>query len=80
MPSDLYEKYHGIGGLHRLELDVEIASEVSRQISDATSKGKSNSSDIKGVIARRKQARSAATANSISEDDAIQMLTDFEKK
>ncbi len=70
-----------MGGLHRLELDVEIASEVSRQISDATSKGKSNSSsNIKGVIARRNQARQAAKNNAISESDAIQMLTDFENQ
>lgn len=75
MPSDLYEKYHGIGGVHRLELDIEIAAEVSRQIADATSKGKSNNtSGIKGVIARRNQARQAAKSRAISDEDAVNML------
>ena len=75
MPSDLYEKYHGIGGYHRLTLDIEIASEVSRQIAAATSKGKSNNqSNIKGVIARRNQAREQAKKNAISDDEAINMI------
>lgn len=74
LPSDLYEKYHGIGGISRMELDIEVASEVSKQIADATSKGKSDSSNIKGVIARRKQARAAAQKNAITDDEAVNML------
>ncbi|MAK37432.1 MAG: hypothetical protein CMC15_14850 [Flavobacteriaceae bacterium] len=60
--------------MHRLELDIEIASEVSKQISDATSKSKDRKSNIKGVIARRKQARAAAQKNAITDEEAVNML------
>lgn len=79
VPSDLYEKYHGVGGKHRMELDLEIASEISLQIKEASHKNASDSDGIssrtKGMIARRKQARVSAEKARISDDEAYKIAT-----
>ncbi len=79
MPSDLYEKYHGIGGLARMEFDMEVATEISKQIADAQGKGKNAPrGGIKGVVARRNQLRKQAQQNAISDEQAVNMLMGIE--
>ena len=68
--SDLYEKYHGEGGNHRLQLDLAVAAEISDQVSEHVSKGK----DGKGAVARRNQRRAARME--VSDDDAVKLLKD----
>jgi len=59
-----------------MNLDIEIATEISSQISEHGSKSKSNPNrDIKSVIARRKQSRATANTQSISDDEAVNMLS-----
>ena len=69
--SDLYERYHGVGGHHRLELDLAIASEISDQVQEHIDKGKKK--DGKGAVARRNQKRDA---REVSDDEALKLLKD----
>ena len=79
MPSDLYEKYHGIGGLARMEFDMEVAAEISKQISETQGKNKNEPrGGIKGVVARRNQLRKQASQNAISDEEAVNMLMGME--
>ena len=62
-----------------MELDLEIASEISLQIKEASQKNASDSDGIssrtKGMIARRKQARVSAEKARISDDEAYKIAT-----
>jgi len=79
LPSDLYEKYHGQGGLARMEFDMEVATEISRQIADSQSKGKNEPrGGIKGVVARRNQLRKQASQNAVSDEQAVNMLMNID--
>jgi len=63
-----------------MNLDIEVATEISRQIGDSSSKKSKGNSNIKGVIARRKQSRAAATSSKISEDELVNMLGGLQKQ
>ena len=63
-----------------MALDIEVANEISRQISEQSNKTRKPSSNIKSVIARRKQARAAASSNKVSEDELVNMLNGLGKQ
>lgn len=63
-----------------MALDIEVANEISRQISEQSNKNRKPSSNIKSVIARRKQARAAASSNKVSEDELVNMLSGLGKQ
>jgi len=63
-----------------MQLDIEVANEISRQISEQSNKTRKPSSNIKSVIARRKQARAAASSNKVSEDELVNMLSGLGKQ
>lgn len=70
--SDLYDKYHGIGGQARLELDLAVASEISDQVQEHMAKAKP-AKDGKGAVARRNQRRAS---REVSDDEAMKLLKD----
>ena len=72
--SDLYERYHGEGGQHRLELDLCVASEISDQVKERidSTQGKT---DAGGAVARRNQRRQAR-GEALSDADAVKLLKD----
>ena len=63
-----------------MALDIEIATEVSRQISEQTNKNRKPTSNIKGVIARRKQARATSASNKVSDSELVNMLSGLGKQ
>ena len=70
-------KYQEEGGYDRMQLDLEIAMEISAQIADS-SKRSGADSDAQGMVARRNQRRSARkrAGPSISDGDLLGMLTE----
>ena len=74
--SDLYDRYHGQGGIHRLELDLAVASEISDQVKESVENSKSGSAgNANSAVARRNQRRKAR-ADAISDGDAVKLLKD----
>ncbi len=68
-----------MGGRARMEFDLEMASEISRQIANSQNKSKNEPrGGIKGVVARRNQLRKQASQNAISDEQAVNMLTGME--
>ena len=68
-----------MGGRARMEFDMEVATEISKQIADSQNKGKNEPrGGIKGVVARRNQLRKQASQNAISDEEAVNMLTGME--
>ena len=57
MPSDLYMKYQEEDGLDRMNLDLEIAMEISSQIAEQSNSAAGGGKDPSGMVARRKQRR-----------------------
>ena len=55
LPSELWDRYDCEGGVHKLNLDMDIAAEISRRHGDAI-KGAKNK-DAKGAVARRNRRR-----------------------
>ena len=72
--SDLYERYQGVGGQHRLEIDLAVASEISDQVRESIDKGKGG--DAKSMVARRDQRRSQRASQAVSDDGALKLLKD----
>ena len=71
--SDLYERYHGVGGLHRMELDLCVAGEIADQVNEATdTSGKGNAN---AAVSRRNQRREQR-AQSLSDGEAMKLLKD----
>tara|TARA_R110002020_G_scaffold14346_3_gene51009 strand:+ start:225 stop:545 length:321 start_codon:yes stop_codon:yes gene_type:complete len=70
-PSELWERYDGIGGYYNLELDLTIAAEMNEQISEAHSKAEKSakSTDAAGAVARRNQRRSQRKEHLSNTDD-----------
>tara|TARA_Y100001938_G_scaffold129720_1_gene184955 strand:+ start:384 stop:677 length:294 start_codon:yes stop_codon:yes gene_type:complete len=74
--SDLYERYHGMGGQARLELDLAVASEISDQVREAVdSNKKGGAGNANAAVARRNQRR-ASRGQTVSDDDAVKLLKD----
>lgn len=57
-----------------MDLDVEIALEISAQIQEHSSKSQNKPSNIKSVVARRNQLRRDAMNNVVSDDDIMGMI------
>jgi hypothetical protein len=62
MPSDLYEKYDCVGGFHKLEFDLAIASEIAERINEQTEEMKNSSAKAKRAVARRNQRRATISS------------------
>lgn len=75
LPSELYFTYHGEGGKSRMELDLEVALEISQQVKAAHGSSSKPKRSAKQMVATRNQRRKAAMAARISEDDAFKMLS-----
>lgn len=71
----MYETYHGEGGKHRMELDLEVAIEISQQVKSAHGDKSKPKRSAKQMVATRKQRQKAALNARISEDDAFKMLS-----
>ena len=54
LPSDLIEKYSGVGGWRKLEFDVATLGEIHEQIEEST---KSSKDDGESMMARKRQRR-----------------------
>lgn len=61
LPSQLFEHYHGPGGMDRLEFDLLVANEIAEQLNESVQdKGKKQRKSrggAKGAVARRDQRR-----------------------
>ena len=57
-----------------MDLDLEVAMEISAQIKEHSSKSKNKPSNIKSVVARRNQLRRDAMNNIVSDDDVMNMI------
>lgn len=69
-------RYHGIGGIDRMEFDLEIAVEISTQVADAAGRNDNKpKGGVKAMVARREQRRAAALQQRITNDEALNMLT-----
>ena len=73
--SDLYERYDGQGGQHRLELDLAVAAEISDQVQEAVNKGKDKAGGANSMVARRNQRRESR-GRAVSDDEAVKLLKD----
>ena len=79
LPSDLINRYDGVGGLKRLEFDLAVVSEIHDQIKEAHADAKTDSNNTmshKHRRAQRKTARRAAAANVVGDDGAMKLLSD----
>jgi len=59
LPSDLIEKYSGVGGWRKLEFDVATLGEIHDQINEST---KSSKKDGAGMESRKRQRRAQREA------------------
>ena len=69
-------KYCQEDGLARMNFDLEVAMEISSQISESSSKAQKGGNDAAGMVARRKQRAAGRNAPgpSISDGDLLSTL------
>ncbi len=72
-PSELFDRYQGINGSSRMELDLITAAEISERISTATKQAE-GSARAKSAVARRDKRREAR--KQLSNKDIFSMLSE----
>ena len=70
LPSDLIEKYSGVGGWRRLEFDVATLGEIHDQIKESTESSKQDGASMES----RKRQRRAQRKAEIDGGDLLDIL------